>query len=46
MLGYYAATLSAPITVLAAGLAAVFVWWWRLISFASIDVDQNETTAG
>jgi hypothetical protein len=46
MLGYYAATLSAPITVLAAGLAAVFVWWWRLISFAGIDVDQNETAAG
>lgn len=41
LIGYYAATLSAPITVLAAGLGALFVWWWRLISFAGLDVDQN-----
>jgi hypothetical protein len=46
LIGYYAATLSAPITVLAAGLAAVFVWWWRLISFAGLDVDENEIAAG
>ncbi|MGZ8631341.1 MAG: hypothetical protein ACXWZF_10300 [Actinomycetota bacterium] len=46
LIGYYAATLSAPITVLAAGLGAVFLWWWRLIPFAGLDVDQNEAAAG
>jgi hypothetical protein len=46
LIGYYAATLSAPISVLAAGLAAVFVWWWRLISFAGLDVDENEIASG
>ena len=46
VIGYYAATLSSPITVLAAGLAAVFLWWWRLISFAGLDVDENEMAAG
>ena len=45
LIGYFAATLSAPITVLAAGLAAVFVWWWRLITFAGVDVDENEVAA-
>ena len=46
LIGYYAATLSTPITVLAAGLAAGFVWWWRLISFAGLDVEENEAAAG
>lgn len=45
LIGYYAATLSAPITVVAAGLAALFLWWWRLISFAGLDVDENEIAA-
>ena len=42
LIGYYAATLSAPITVIAAALGAVFLWWWRLIAFAGIDVDEGE----
>ena len=46
LIGYYAATLSAPITVLAAGLGAMFLWWWRLISFAGLDVDENASAAG
>jgi hypothetical protein len=46
LIGYYAATLSAPITVLAAALGAVFLWWWRLISFAGLEVDENEDATG
>ena len=46
LIGYYAATLSTPITVLAAGLGAMFLWWWRLVSFAGLDVDENAPAAG
>lgn len=42
LIGYYAATLSAPTTVLAAAFGAAFLWWWRLISFVGVDVDENE----
>lgn len=42
LVGYYAATLSAPITVVAAALGAVFLWWWRLISFAGVEVEEEE----
>jgi hypothetical protein len=31
--------------VLAAGLGAMFLWWWRLISFAGLDVDENASAA-
>ena len=41
--GHYGAGLSVPLTILAAALGAVFGWWWRLISFAGIDVDENES---
>lgn len=41
LLGYYAATLSAPITVVAAGLAAMFVWWWRLITLAGVEAREG-----
>jgi hypothetical protein len=40
-LGYYAATLSAPITILAAGLAAMFVWWWRVITLAGVAAEEG-----
>ena len=42
-MGHYGAGLSVPLTILAAALGAVFGWWWRLISFAGIDVDENES---
>jgi hypothetical protein len=41
LLGYYAATLSAPITIIAAGLAAIFVWWWRLITLAGVAAEET-----
>lgn len=41
--GHFGAGLPVPLTILAAALGAVFGWWWRLIAFAGIDVDENET---
>jgi hypothetical protein len=41
-IGYYGAGLSMPLTILAAALGAVFGWWWRLISFVGIDVDEGD----
>lgn len=40
--GYYGAGLSMPLTILAAALGAVFGWWWRLISFVGIDVNEGD----
>lgn len=42
VIGYYGAGLSMPLTILAAALGAVFGWWWRMISFVGIDVDEGE----
>lgn len=41
-IGYYGAGLSAPLTIAAAALGALFGWWWRLISFAGVDADEDD----
>ena len=45
LIGYYAASLSTPITVLAAGFGALFLWWWRVVSFAGVDVEDSGSAA-